>query len=135
MMEIRFLTLDELLEIHRDQIENHGGVHGVRDFNLLYSAMATPMAQFDGVHLHPDIYAMAAAYLFHITQNHPFLDGNKRVGIVSALVFLRFNNIRIIADESALEEIVLAVAQGKLSKEEISNFFSSNSREHNSNSD
>jgi death-on-curing protein len=128
-MEVQFLTLDEVLEIHRDQIERYGGAYGIRDFGLLQSAVETPMTQFDGNYLHPDPYTMAAAYLFHIAQNHPFIDGNKRTALVSTLWFLLLNDIEIIADESDLEEMVMAVARGELGKEDIANFFADNSRE------
>ena len=77
-----FLSLAEVLEIHRDQIERYGGDPGIRDLDLLQSALAIPAAGFGGQYLHNDLYEMAAAYLFHITQNHPFVDGNKRTGAV-----------------------------------------------------
>ena len=92
-MEPIFLTLDEVLEIHEQQIELYGGSHGVRDMNLLESALGVPQATFGGEHLHPTIAAMAAAYLFHIAQNHPFLDGNKRAGANAAITFLVLNDI------------------------------------------
>ena len=72
-----FLTLDEVLEIHRDQIERYGGAAGIRDLGLLQSALAQPSATFGGQYLHADLHEMAAAYLYHLVQNHPFLDGNK----------------------------------------------------------
>lgn len=71
-MEPTFLTLEELLEIHQQQIEMYGGTSGLRDAGALRSATATPMAMFEGRYLHPTVPAMAAAYLFHISQNHPF---------------------------------------------------------------
>jgi death-on-curing protein len=86
-MEPIFLTLDEVLEIHEQQIELYGGSHGVRDMNLLESALGVPQATFGGEYLHPTVGAMAAAYLFHITQNHPFFDGNKRTGANAAITF------------------------------------------------
>jgi death-on-curing protein len=83
----KFLTLSEVLQILEDQIRNYGGIYGVRDTNLLGSAIYMPESSFDGQYLHETIPAMAAAYTFHICQNHPFLDGNKRVALASALVF------------------------------------------------
>ena len=77
---IEFLTLDDVLESHREQIRVYGGSEGLRDLGLLESAIAQPPAGFGGVPLHRDLYEMAAAYLFHLVQNHPFIDGNKRVG-------------------------------------------------------
>jgi death on curing protein len=80
MVEPVFLTLDDVLEIHEQQIERYAGSHGLRDTGALESAVATPQATFGGKYLHGSLYLMAAAYLFHITQNHPFIDGNKRAG-------------------------------------------------------
>jgi death on curing protein len=87
-MEPRFLELDEILEIHRDQIERYGGATGIRDLALLRSAVAMPSAGVAGEYLHRDLIEIAGAYLFHLVMNHPFIDGNKRVGTVAALVFL-----------------------------------------------
>src|SRR6266702_1459663 len=86
-----FLTTDQVLEIHSDQIARYGGMAGVRDLGLLQSALAQPQATFGGQLLHADLFEMAAAYLFHLVQNHPFVDGNKRVGAVAAIVFLLTN--------------------------------------------
>lgn len=88
-----------------------------------------PAAVFSGEYLHSDVYGMAAAYLFHIVQNHPFRDGNKRTGLVSALVFLVMNVIEISADEDSLANMVISVAEGKIGKSEIAQFFCENSRE------
>jgi death-on-curing protein len=118
-----FLSLGEVLEIHRDQIERYGGDPGIRDLGLLQSALAMPAAGFDGRYLHSDLFAMAAAYLFHIVQNHPFADGNKRTGAVAALVFLSLNGIEIDADEEEFESMVLSVAQGRSDKAAVTEFF------------
>jgi death on curing protein len=82
-----FLSLDEVLEIHEQQIARYGGPPGLRDAAALESAIATPQATFGGEFLHTSVPAMAAAYLFHLCQNHPFLDGNKRVGANAAITF------------------------------------------------
>ena len=121
-MNPTFLTLDEVLEIHRDQVARYGGSHGVRDLGLLQSALAQPQATFGGKFLHADIFEMASAYLFHIVVNHPFIDGNKRVGAVAALVFLLINNQDIAATNAELETLVLSVAQGQIGKTEIAEF-------------
>lgn len=123
-----FLTLGEVIEIHRDQIERYGGDPGIRDLVLLQSAMATPVAGFGGRYLHTDLFEMAAAYLFHITQNHPFVDGNKRTGAVASLVFLSLNDIEIDADEEEFEKNVRGVAEGKIDKAAVAEFFRNNSR-------
>ena len=88
MKSLFFLTLSEVIDIHGNQIELYGGQKGVRDIGLLQSALAQPEASFAGQWLHEDIFLMAAAYAFHICQNHPFFDGNKRTALASALVFL-----------------------------------------------
>jgi len=127
-MEPTFLTLDEVLEIHGEQIERYGGTPGLRDPAALESAVATPVASFGGRYLHPSIPAMAAAYLFHITQNHPFLDGNKRVGANAAITFLRINDWEPTFSEEDLVNVVLAVAAGGLGKQELIAFFERHSR-------
>jgi len=87
-----FLSLDEILEIHAEQVERYGGSSGLRDAAGLESAVATPQATFGGEFLHASIPAMAAAYLFHICQNHPFIDGNKRTAANAAITFLLMND-------------------------------------------
>jgi death on curing protein len=123
-----FLTVDEVLDIHRDQVERYGGDLSIRDMGLLESAVALPATEFDGQQLHANIFEMAAAYLFHITQNHPFVDGNKRTGAASALVFLLLNAVEVTADEEQLEVIVWNVACGQAGKQEIAEFLKGNSR-------
>jgi len=91
-VEPLFLSLEEVLEIHRQQIDRYGGASGVRDLSLLESAIAQPQASFSNEFLHASIPAMAAAYLFHICRNHPFVDGNKRVAASAAITFLTIGN-------------------------------------------
>jgi death-on-curing protein len=122
-----FLSLAEILEIHRDQIERYGGEPGIRDLGLLQSAFAMPAAGFGGRYLHQDLFEMAAAYLFHRIQNHPFVDGNKRTGVVATIVFLLINDIEVEADEEDLEKMVGAVVEGKKNKAAVAEFFRSNS--------
>lgn len=117
-----FLTIDEILEIHTDQIARYGGMAGIRDLGLLQSALAQPQATFAGQFLHADLFEMAAAYLFHIVSNHPFLDGNNRVGAVAALVFLLLNDCDVKATNQELESLVLSAAQGQTEKGAIAQF-------------
>ncbi len=126
-MSIQFLDLSDVLDIHMNQIENYGGTLGVRDVELLKSAIAMPQATYGDEYLHTDIFEMAAAYLFHLTQNHPFLDGNKRVGVATALVFLIINDFECQADEDELYQLVIGVASGEVFKSEIAIFFRNNS--------
>jgi death on curing protein len=122
MPEFTFLTLAEVLEIHQDQVTRYGGSPGVRDLNLLKSALGMPAATFGGEYLHTDVFEMAAAYLFHIVKNHPFIDGNKRVGAVASLIFLALNGYEFTASQNTLAEFVLAVATGDLDKADVAVF-------------
>ena len=122
-MRPEFLTLAEVLEIHRDQIRRYGGQAGIRDLGLLQSALAMPAAGFGRSYLHSDLSEMAAAYLFHIVRNHPFVDGNKRTGTVAALVFLALNGLQLRVAAEPLERIVRAVAEGKTDKSAVAEFF------------
>ena len=117
-----FLTLDEVIAIHRDQIDRYGGTLGIREVSLLESAIATPQAGFGDQYLHRDLFEMAAAYLYHLVQNHPFLDGNKRVGTVAALTFLELNGIATKIPQQTLVDMVLSIAQGKTDKTAIAEF-------------
>jgi death on curing protein len=88
-----FLDLDDVLLIHEEQLARYGGGAGIRDAGLLDSALGTPRATFGGDLVHEDLFAMAAAHAFHLAQNQPFVDGNKRTGLLAALVFLDLNGI------------------------------------------
>lgn len=90
-----FLDVDDVLELHAAQIEIYGGLPGLRDRGLLESAVAQPQSSFGGSFAHEGLFAMAGAYLFHLVSNHAFLDGNKRAGLLAAVVFLDVNGISI----------------------------------------
>ena len=122
-----FLSLPEVIEIHQDQIMRFGGDPGIRDIELLKSALGMPAATYGGEFLHTDIYEMAAAYLFHLVNNHPFVDGNKRTGGVAAFVFLDMNGYSLDAPEDDFAEMVLSVAKGELDKAEVAVFIRHNS--------
>jgi death-on-curing protein len=111
--------MSEVLLILQDQVRRYGGAYGGRDPALLSSALAMPSATFEGKFLHEDIFQQAAAYAYHICQNHPFRDGNKRAALATALVFLDLNGIEINDAEETLYEIMIGVAKGKKSKAEI----------------
>jgi death on curing protein len=104
--EFDFLTLDDVLLIHEQQLERYGGSPGIRDRGLLESAIAQPQAGFGGKYVHESVFEMAAAYAFHIAENQPFVDGNKRTALASALVFLDFNGYEI---EDPAEELYQAM--------------------------
>ena len=124
MKSVEFLSLAEILEIHQDQIARYGGAPGIRDLTLLKSALAMPAATFGENFLHTDIFEMAAAYLFHLVQNHPFIDGNKRVGAISAIVFLALNGYDWDAPPGVLYDFVIALARGERTKAEAAIFLS-----------
>jgi death on curing protein len=128
MEEPLFLTLAEVVAIHQDQVERYGGSDGILDSDALISALAQPAATFGKKFLHSDLFIMASAYLYHLVQNHPFVDGNKRTGVAVALVFLDLNGIDIEADADELANLVFEVAQGKAGKEAISAFLKHNRR-------
>lgn len=114
-----FLSLEEVMEIHSMQLERFGGGAGIRDEGLLDSALAQPAASFGGQLVHGDVWEMAAAYLFHVVSNHPFVDGNKRAGLLSALVFLDLNGIALEHGSEALYELTMAVAEGRETKAHV----------------
>jgi death-on-curing protein len=121
-MSPSFLTLDEVLAIHADQIERYGGSFGIRDRGLLESALAMPEATFSGEELHPSLSEKAAAYLFHLVKKHPFVHGNKRVGLAVALAFLGINDVSIVATDESLVELVLGVAESRYDKPDVAVF-------------
>ena len=123
MEEPRFLSADNILHLHACTIAGEGGRDGIRELALLESAVLMPQQRFGGVYLHPDLPAMAAAYLYHLCSNHPFVDGNKRVGAIAAYVFLDLNGWELRAPEPVLEELVMRLAGGKLSKESVTEWF------------
>jgi len=111
-----FLDVEDVLEIHAMQLEVHGGGAGLRDLGLLESAVAQPQTWLGGGFAHEAPLAMAAAYLFHIVRNHPFVDGNKRAGMLAAVVFLDLNGISLDQPTDALYELTMGVAEGRLDK-------------------
>ena len=118
-----FLNPGEVLAIHEDVIRRYGGSLGVRDLALLESAVGTPQASFGGQYLHDSIPAMAAAYCFHLVANHPFLDGNKRVGAAAANVFLEMNDWVLNAEQDGYADVVLSIAASRADKREATAFF------------
>jgi len=116
---IRYLTLAEVVIIHQDQLRRYGGDPGTLNADLLSSAVAMPSASFSGQDFHPTLFDKAAAYLFHLCQNHCFIDGNKRIGLAAALVFLDLNGVTVSDPEGRLYQLVIDVTSGKAGKPEI----------------
>ncbi len=124
---IRFLKKDIVLAFHKDQLKQYGGKEGVRDESLLESALAQPEASFGGDYVHRDIFHMSAAYGFHICQNHPFFDGNKRTALIAMYTFLFVNGYRVVADKKSLFAVVMDLANGKVTKDELSKYLETHS--------
>jgi death-on-curing protein len=118
----RFLGLEEVLALHASQIERYGGSAGVRDLGLLESAVAVPESSFDGGYLHASLPEMAAAYLFHLAQNHAFVDGNKRVAAAAMIMFVYLNDHDLACNEDELVELTLGVASGTTTQAEVAVF-------------
>ena len=125
-MNPRFLSKENVVRLHEKVVKLYGGSHGVRDEGLLESALAQPEAGFGDEYAHKDLLEMAAAYLYHLVQNHPFHDGNKRIGLAASSVFLEINGIEVTASSDAFEELVLSTARGEAKKPEITEFFRKN---------
>lgn len=113
-----FLTVDHVRLVHREALERFGGLQGVRDAALLESAVAAPRATFGGDSLYGDLVEVAAAYLFYLGRNHPFLDGNKRTALGSCLLFLLLNGLEPKADGPHWERLTLDVASARLTRDE-----------------
>lgn len=114
---MRFLTLIEVLELHRRILAQSGGALGIRDLNLLESAIAQPRVTFAGEDLYPSLLEKAAALGFSIVMNHPFIDGNKRTGHAAMETFLVLNRTEIHASVDEQERVILAIASGELSRD------------------
>jgi death-on-curing protein len=113
------LSVEIVLEIHREAVARFGGLDGVREPSLLASAVAAPQATFGGESLYHDAVEVAAAYLFYLCRSHPFNDGNKRTALGACLVFLRLNEIDPAADSEAWEALTVDVASGALTRDDL----------------
>lgn len=121
---ISYLTFQYVVEIHDELIKEYGGRNGVLNEGLLKSALEMPKSRFNGRDLHRTIFDKTAAYLFHLIQNHPFVDGNKRTAAMVAMVFFSANfKGRIFIPDMECQEIILGIAQGMITKKEIAKFF------------
>jgi death-on-curing protein len=115
-LEPLFLTVEEVLAFHADQIRLFGGTDGIRLRASLESAVAVPQASFGGRYLHVDLFEMAAAYAFHIAENQPFVDGNKRTALNAALSFLGLNGQTVLDPEGKLYDAMIAISARQLDK-------------------
>ena len=128
MKNIIFLTFEQVLAIHDNQIELYGGSHGIRDLALFESALMRPQTTFGGNDLYPSLFDKATVLMHSIIMNHPFIDGNKRTGTVSALIFLEINKFKIIASQNELVKITIDLETKKINNEKISSWLRSHSK-------
>ena len=119
---MRYLSLVEILELHKAIIANTGGARGIRDVGALESAVNQPRLTFDQVDLYPDLVSKAATLSFSLVMNHPFIDGNKRVGHAAMETFLVLNGSEIDADVDEQERLILDLAAVKLTREELTSW-------------
>lgn len=118
-----YISLDVVLEIHQRQLKDFGGADGIRNRSGLESAVESPKATFDGQDLYPTVFLKAAAYAYHIAESQAFVDGNKRTALDVALTFLSINGCEISDERMELYDAMIAIAEHKMSKEELARLF------------
>lgn len=116
---MRYLTREQVLQIHKEILAAHGGADGIRDLGMLDAALQMPEATYDGILLHPDVPSAAVAYLSHLCQNRPFIDGNERVAAIAMYVFAAANGYELTLDNDELADTVLCLASGRITKREL----------------
>ena|SRR3990167_2390127 len=124
-MKIKFLSVKQILQTHIRQIELIGGAHGIRDMGLLISSTQEPKSTFNKNYLYNFPFEMAACYAYSIINNHPFIDGNKRTGMISAIVFLRLNSVYINLNNDDFFSLAMLIANNKLNYQQLAKEFSS----------
>ena len=127
MAAITFLTFEQILVIHYDQIERYGGSHGLRDLALLESAIFRPQTTFGDQELYTDLHSKAAALMHSLLLNHPFVDGNKRTAVVSCIVFLEINDVKLKVSQEEIIESALKVASKEWDLEKLASWLRNNS--------
>ena len=126
-MAVNFIPDEIVLTIHTDLLQRYGGAAGLRDQNLLESALAQPKVTIGGKYANKTLFDKAAAYGFHVCMNHPFVDGNKRVAFVLMDVFLQKNGWEIIAQEEETYSMMMSLASGKINKAQLSSWLKEHS--------
>jgi len=124
-----YLSLEQVLALHKAQIQDYGGAHGLREIGGLEAAMARPQMTFGGEDLYRDVPDKAAALWHSLVTNHPFIDGNKRVGAMAAELFLGLNGVDLIASDAELVGITLSMARGEMSAEALAIWIRQRSRD------
>jgi death on curing protein len=126
--KIVFIPKEVILFSHDQLIQRYGGSTGIRDMKLLESALEQPKATFGGTYLHDTIFKMAAAYGYHLCNNHPFIDGNKRISLVAMDIFLQQNGYEIVATEKETYKVIMRLSTGNLSKEQLTSWLLENTK-------
>lgn len=126
--EIIFLSIGEIIQMHDEQVNLYGGLHGIRDHGLLESALFAPQASYGGTYLLDDIFHMAATYAHSIIKNHPFLDGNKRTGIATSLIFLIANGYSPQFKDEEVFDLAIQIATSQITVDELAELFRQKSR-------
>lgn len=126
MKKINFIPKEVILYFYDQLIQTYGGRYGIRDEKLLDSALEQPKATYEGKYLHDTLMEMAAAYGYHLCNNHPFVDGNKRIALVAMDVFLQRNGFEIVASEKETYKIMVQLSSGKLSKKDLAKWLEKN---------
>jgi death-on-curing protein len=127
MREWTYLTLEQVLVIHQDQIDKYGGSHGISDLNLLESAIFRPQTTFSNSDIYPSIFDKATAVFQSLIKNHPFVDGNKRTAIVCLVIFLNLNGYEFKINPDKLVDDVIKIETENWSKSKINTWISSHS--------
>ncbi len=126
-MPVHFISSDLTVSIHADLLQRYGGKPGVRDHNLLESALAQPKMTIGGRFVHKTLFEKAAAYGYHVCRNHPFIDGNKRVALILMDIFLQKNGWEIVADEEEAYATMMDLAAGRLTKAHLASWIKAHS--------
>jgi death-on-curing protein len=129
MNPIKYISKKVGLAFHKQLIVDYSGLDGLRDEGLLESALAQPESTMFGAELHHNVFEMAAAYGYHLCQNHPFVDGNKRIAFVVMDTFLRINGWEVVAEERAIYTLMLALASGQIDKPHLAQWLRENCME------
>jgi death on curing protein len=119
---MRYISVEEVEQLHQELVDQTGGLHGIRDHGLMESAVVQPLQQYAGIDLYPDVVAKAAALGFFLIKNHTFVDGNKRVGLASMQTVLLRNTFEIRTSDDELVDVILAVAAGEYSLEDFTSW-------------
>jgi death on curing protein len=125
---IKFLDKETVLYFHSDQIKIYGGSYGIRDENLLESALARPKATLEGKYLHKNIFEKSAAYGYHLCKNHPFIDGNKRIALIAMVTLLYVNGYELKISEKEIYLLIMGIANNSISKKELTDYIKKNTR-------